>query len=966
MLPSSLGGDPFIDVVDGVGSSAAPISAALRRQHRKQTGSKAIASSSKRHFATSDRGSRSGSGSGSGSGSSSQSSSSSSSSEEAADDTDEEERTLLAEEEKRIRQEGMDTDEENNVPPETPAAHGDGSHPPIMDPNDLDHVWSSEYEEHFSDFHPHSHSHSQSHAHSHSHHHDHKATRTSGGKQATTNANATTTATTTANKKGKAAAATATSVVASRKIPCTRNRCKTKAAKKAAPSSSSPALTPAPTPTTTPTATPSSPASTAAITPQIIQTYLAGRGITVSMENASQLAASLSNGAFLQSMVQKGEKSAEGALLASRMNDPRFVAKETKKLEALHAQAYGDASGTSRPKRGEAAKTTASRFSAPLPSTLDMSMLSSSSSSGAGTGTGTGVAGASAGQEEEEMLAIEEVLDLRKTHASTPESAAEKAKHKLLSRWDRIPIGTFRRSRRISKPLLKLSKAVKSTLGVVPRSIHETLLGGNLGLDGHLSADDSGTMSSLTAMRSATSMKSPFFTPTTTGARTGMGATVQKKLVTRKNHLMKAMKLRNEHMRRLVEMVIKQEDHQHQQDEGLSDDGSGGECSSGSSSDCSCCPCECDDCTGVAAAAAAAAATSSSSTTTANATATTMPGARVTRSDDEVLISSHRHRGVGGFASRMSAPVFPAYVDDSDIDDDFFVGFTEQSVTLADRLAAATAMTTATTDYSSAEERDDISPLDTMEDYLRDRSQNAGGSKSHRGNHNRNNNNNNNNTGSGNVNSSGSKPSGHQPSRHLQRRSEPYHHPHDGMTSGMPSNRSSSSGGGGLRSAPPSMRASSSFSQDEDESTMSSLLMSSLRSRRNSMPFADLSMLIHDPSHPPSACASPNNVFLYSPSLNPFGANGGGGEGAMDKLELEPAIMAISSDPLLSMGSSPSTKPLMVETVMASGVANGNATVVANSSNTTNNKPRVRKSSLLGVLPHVRNVDSLLDSFQWH
>lgn len=42
-------------------------------------------------------------------------------------------------------------------------------------------------------------------------------------------------------------------------------------------------------------------------------------------------------------------------------------------------------------------------------------------------------------------------------------------------RWDRIPIGTFRRSRKVSGPLLRLSKAVKSTLGVIPHAIHETL-----------------------------------------------------------------------------------------------------------------------------------------------------------------------------------------------------------------------------------------------------------------------------------------------------------------------------------------------------------------------------------------------------------------------------------------------------------------------------------------------------------
>ncbi len=34
---------------------------------------------------------------------------------------------------------------------------------------------------------------------------------------------------------------------------------------------------------------------------------------------------------------------------------------------------------------------------------------------------------------------------------------------------------TFRRSRKKSAPLLQLSKVVKSTLGVVPHSIHETL-----------------------------------------------------------------------------------------------------------------------------------------------------------------------------------------------------------------------------------------------------------------------------------------------------------------------------------------------------------------------------------------------------------------------------------------------------------------------------------------------------------
>lgn len=61
--------------------------------------------------------------------------------------------------------------------------------------------------------------------------------------------------------------------------------------------------------------------------------------------------------------------------------------------------------------------------------------------------------------------------------ASSTPSRTSAATLTNANRFDRVPIGTFRRSRRISAPLLKLSSAVKSTFGVVPHTIHETLVG---------------------------------------------------------------------------------------------------------------------------------------------------------------------------------------------------------------------------------------------------------------------------------------------------------------------------------------------------------------------------------------------------------------------------------------------------------------------------------------------------------
>jgi hypothetical protein len=111
--------------------------------------------------------------------------------------------------------------------------------------------------------------------------------------------------------------------------------------------------------------------------------------------------------------------------------------------------------------------------------------------------------------------------------------------------------------------------------------------------------------------------------------------------------------------------------------------------------------------------------------------------------------------------------------------------------------------------------------------------------------------------------------------------------------------------------------------------------------RRNSMSLNDMSLLIHDTSHPPSACASPSHtMFLFSPSLT---ANEGH-HGSMTSLELEPAAVLIE------------------ESTLADG-NNGYGNAVMTRATLAPPAPRKRRrSSVLGPLP---NMDKLLESFKW-
>jgi hypothetical protein len=71
--------------------------------------------------------------------------------------------------------------------------------------------------------------------------------------------------------------------------------------------------------------------------------------------------------------------------------------------------------------------------------------------------------------ENDDFEFLNELLDMKRLHHSAEMGPTD-------DKWDRVPVGMFRRSRKLSTPLLKLSKAVKSNLGYVPQSIHDTLL----------------------------------------------------------------------------------------------------------------------------------------------------------------------------------------------------------------------------------------------------------------------------------------------------------------------------------------------------------------------------------------------------------------------------------------------------------------------------------------------------------
>ena len=111
-------------------------------------------------------------------------------------------------------------------------------------------------------------------------------------------------------------------------------------------------------------------------------------------------------------------------------------------------------------------------------------------------------------------------------------------------KWNRIPIGSFRRSRRNSKPLLKLSTAVKNNFGVVPVSIHETLLGSGVVENMKKSQKHSINMSPSTSL----SVGPP-------SHELGIGSTVEKKLSSKKARIMENVKKREKKMKEILRLI---------------------------------------------------------------------------------------------------------------------------------------------------------------------------------------------------------------------------------------------------------------------------------------------------------------------------------------------------------------------------------------------------------------------------
>lgn len=342
------------------------------------------------------------------------------SSDSDARDTDPEELEILEAEEAEIRELGVNSDEESNAEVSDSKnsiilrANSGGTIPPIDDPNEIDHVWSSD-----------------------DYDHDKKPEEEEDPQHqlrllSTALANLSDTSTTTGGRRASKRKVASSAAGEGKSTPRHKRPSHERAV----------------------------------IPPAVIQTYLASRGIQVSLQHASRLSAGLASGSFLSPHLEqtflhdlkKMMASSEDRkpLLTSRNSqiDPKFMSKEVKQREALQAQAMNTNSRTANP---------ATQLFIP-PTLIPVNENS----------------------REDEMLPLDAVIEMSDSGNEEDDEAGEfeegsepsiaaKEMPLLTTRWDRIPIGTFRRSRKISAPILKLSEAVKSNFGVVPQTIHETI-----------------------------------------------------------------------------------------------------------------------------------------------------------------------------------------------------------------------------------------------------------------------------------------------------------------------------------------------------------------------------------------------------------------------------------------------------------------------------------------------------------
>lgn len=204
------------------------------------------------------------------------------------------------------------------------------------------------------------------------------------------------------------------------------------------------------------------------LTPEIIQAYLASRGIIVSHSHAVQLAVNVSSG--LPSPINSPSVERKTARSHTATNNSVVNTKQTSKLSALasiaakesdlKATLFNDARNIDI-LRGQNLDNISRRVTKSSVYTFN---------------------GSTMGVKEE--LTIESLVEIDMKDDSRSSNIASsfiKNVHDVpedVRRWQKIPIGTFMRSRKNSTPVLKLSKAVKNTFGVVPKSIHETLATG--------------------------------------------------------------------------------------------------------------------------------------------------------------------------------------------------------------------------------------------------------------------------------------------------------------------------------------------------------------------------------------------------------------------------------------------------------------------------------------------------------
>jgi hypothetical protein len=387
---------------------------------------------------------------------------------------------------------------------------------------------------------------------------------------------------------------------------------------------------------------------------------------------------------------------------------------------------------------------------------------------------------------DEKMLSIHEVLNIKD---DSPSKSNEQSTSS--TKWDKIPIGTFRRSRRTSVPLLKLSTAVKSTLGFVPRTIHETLLGG--GGDGQYPTLKETHTIQNSSRRSRFSVPEEAMSPSMASSllgplssqELGMGHDLRRRLEWQQQRVTDLMRRRRKWMKKLVRMSTEP------CVEPMTPD-TERKLGKRKRSECSCppvlCECDCESCL------------------------------RYDEPSTPMMPSSHlkcHSNSYFGIASRLR-----------DDDDDF----------LFDLIADVDARNSLSSDENDSEHED------SEEHYSVNDQENESLWKAE---------------------------SANESMTEAPSCDEQLSQPNSNFRAGK--KRPLTAPAPIITISPPMSTANSPVFEHGHETLLSppssASLMNSLsgpRRRRDSIPMTDLSLIIHDPSHPPSVCTSPSAYTLLS------------------------------------------------------------------------------------------------------